>query len=318
MQGLEKVFNQVEQGIANHTTSILHEFVRDLQSLEHFGVSQKQITAELNALNNKLHHDGLLPDMNIVGFEKGDHGSLIVNARQSHDLSAFGKPHTEAHHVPHAEAHRPEAPPERETHLPVDLQPRPGHHGPTLTQWAADSLGWTKSKSNPNEFYMQGNHGELFKYEKQQNDFIQVNDNGQPVDAHGHRVQDSKALHLKPGDTEHQGADTMYAHSRVEPASGKFSNPEQMFATAMESFRGDQYHRASLRNESPALYIACKLEDQKEVDALFGPGKKIRDFNGSLVDNTRAQRQHIKDLEQLYKSAPPACPDRTIYPPDQI
>jgi hypothetical protein len=119
----------------------------------------------------------------------------------------------------------------------------------------------------------------------------------------------------------------MYAHAKVEPVSDKFANPEQMFATAMESFRGDQYHRATLRHESPALYFACKLEDQKEVDAIFGPGKMIRDFNGNFAQNVHAQRQQIRDLEQLYKSAPPASAEQdtpvargrtTISAPDEF
>ncbi|HEY9717773.1 MAG TPA: hypothetical protein V6C69_09910 [Trichormus sp.] len=313
MRNVENFTNDIEQALAKHDSTAMQKFVQDLHAWKPDGThaaTQKQIDKELQFVNNKLHHDGYLPGLNIVGFSvekeakgngKGDGEplKLILNAKGTSNLFSVDS------HGKELDMHR------KEMHTNLDAPQ-------TLTQWA-DKIGWSQSKAHPGEQFMEGNHGELFKYEKQKHDFIQVNDKGQPVDAKGHVVSEAKALHVKPGDSEHMGNDTMVGRAKVKPASDDFNDPKTMLDSAMKQFHGDWVHRAQLRYSNPELYNACKFIDQRQIDEKFGWGKVIRDFDDSLIPDTPKNQLYINKLEKSYADGLMATPDtitRPVTPPD--
>lgn len=185
--------------------------------------------------------------------------------------------------------------------LAHNSQHKTGWDDPETKAAVAAKIGWVKSE-NSNEYYLKDKQGHLFKNAEtstlKQPDYVQCNIKGEPVDANGIVVEASKAKHLRSGDENDRGPDTMFGNALVRPMTHYFPTPTEMFADGMQAFRLDQAHRANLLRESPLMYRACKQEDQKEISAAYGWGRMIRDTNGELVRDTPQEQLKIQTFEK--------------------
>jgi hypothetical protein len=104
---------------------------------------------------------------------------------------------------------------------------------------------------------------------------------GGPTDQAGHTVPADKMQRL--------GEDEMVKQAKVTPPTWYFENPEEEYAEAVRMFRMSSESRQYLHNQSPVLFDLMKVEDQKEINMLYGTNpdgtpKKIRKDSGEIVD----------------------------------
>ena len=104
---------------------------------------------------------------------------------------------------------------------------------------------------------------------------------GGPTDAHGRTGPADKMQKLSE--------DEMVKEAKVTPPTWYFENPEEEYAEAVRMFRMSDESRQYLQKNSPALYDLMKVEDQKELDQLYGTNsdgtaKKTRAQNGEIID----------------------------------
>ncbi len=104
---------------------------------------------------------------------------------------------------------------------------------------------------------------------------------GGPTDKTGHKVPADKMEHLSE--------DEMMKQAKVTPPTWYFENPEEEYAEAVRMFRMSSESRHYLRTESPVLFDLMKVEDQKEINMLYGTNpdgtpRKIRKDSGEIVD----------------------------------
>ncbi|CAN5691433.1 hypothetical protein BH10CYA1_BH10CYA1_04250 [soil metagenome] len=85
MANVEHLSKQIEQGIAKHDPQTIHQVLHEMHSWKAHGSSQKQIDVALQDLSHKLHKDGYLPGISIIGFDK-NHDSLIVSDKSKHSV----------------------------------------------------------------------------------------------------------------------------------------------------------------------------------------------------------------------------------------
>lgn len=185
--------------------------------------------------------------------------------------------------------------------LAHNSQHKMGWDDPETKAAVAAKIGWVKSETS-DEYYIKDKQGHLFKNAEtsslKQPDYVQCNIKGEPVDAKGNVVDASQAKHLRSGDENDRGSDTMFGNALVRPVTHYFPTPTEMFADGMQAFRLDEAHRANLLRESPLMYRACMQEDQKEISAAYGWGRMIRDTNGELVRDTPQERLKIQAFEK--------------------
>lgn len=185
--------------------------------------------------------------------------------------------------------------------LAHNSQRKTGWDDPDSKSVLAAKIGWVKS-TTADEYYFKDKQGHLFKNEENSSikkpDFVQCNEKGQPVDAKGHVVSQDKAKHLRAGDENDSGADTMFGNALVRPVTHYFPTPTEMFADGMQGLRLDEAHRANLQRESPILYNTCKQQDQREINAVYGWGRMVRDTSGELVRDTPQERLKIQAFEK--------------------
>lgn len=86
MADIEKLSKQIEQGHSKHDEKAVHHALSEMHSWKAHGSSQHQIDVALKDLSHKLHKDGVLPHMSIIGFDK-KHDTLIVNDKTTHTVA---------------------------------------------------------------------------------------------------------------------------------------------------------------------------------------------------------------------------------------
>jgi hypothetical protein len=104
---------------------------------------------------------------------------------------------------------------------------------------------------------------------------------GGPTDAQGQTVPAQNMQKLSE--------DEMVKEAKVTPPTWYFENPEEEYAEAVRMFRMSTESRQYLQTHSPALFDLMKVEDQKELDQLYGKNadgtsKKVRASNEEIVD----------------------------------
>lgn len=88
----------------------------------------------------------------------------------------------------------------------------------------------------------------------------------------------------------------------VKPITYYYKNVLEETAEALMLFRGGKLERRRLLEESPKLYDCAKEIDQAEIKKIYGlnenkQAKYIRDFDGSLIENSKQNQKSIKALE---------------------
>ncbi|CAN5528426.1 hypothetical protein BH10CYA1_BH10CYA1_32590 [soil metagenome] len=97
----------------------------------------------------------------------------------------------------------------------------------------------------------------------------------------------------------------------VRPISDYFDNPREMQADSLMAYRAGRDWQKKLYDESPALYKMTKKWDQQELDEYYGldkqgNSKRIRNFDGDIVENTEENRKNTLEhgAGAIYTDAP--------------
>lgn len=162
----------------------------------------------------------------------------------------------------------------------------------------AQKFGWRPIPNEPGEFMIQDRQGLLYRAyipstTLRPHTWYRCDERGKPLDCWG-----------KPTDKEHAlkvSGEAMMAQAKVKPVSDYYPNPFEMFAEGVTHFRLGSRTRRDLMAKSPTFYQVIKDEDQAEIDAHFGKGKKIRMPDGSLADDNKANRAVINNFESNHK-----------------
>src|SRR3982751_3009332 len=85
MANIEHLSKQIEEGISKHDSNAIGQVLHEMHSWKAHGSTQKQIDVALQDLSHKLHKDGYLPGISIIGFDK-NHDNLIVADKSKHSV----------------------------------------------------------------------------------------------------------------------------------------------------------------------------------------------------------------------------------------
>jgi YD repeat-containing protein len=135
--------------------------------------------------------------------------------------------------------------------------------------------------------------------------WTRVDDQGRPLDKDGNPVSgfdDPKAQTQSTGD--------MQNNADVKPTTAYFPNPGENGAEAQILFRSGEAQRTELYLHDPKAYEAAKAFDQLELDTdprygrnADGSSKFIRLPDGTIAENTEANRQAVIDYEATLPAA---------------
>lgn len=187
-------------------------------------------------------------------------------------------------------------------------QAKMGWYTPADKEKLAKEIGWlpfVDPKTKEQDWLLQGKNGELFRlgrdHCKDSKVWVKVNKNGEPLDDKGQPAGTFKAA-------KHFTRNEVTNAALVKPVTYYFVNPTEMFAEGLMLLRLDQKRREELLRESPRLYRAAKVQDQREIDRHFGTeadgtSKFMRDQNGYIVQNNAANRKKIQDVEDKVEAA---------------
>ncbi len=82
---IEHLSKQIEQGVSKHDSKVIGQVLHEMHSWKAHGSGQKQIDVALQDLSHKLHKDGYLPGLSIIGFDK-NHDKLIITDKSRHSV----------------------------------------------------------------------------------------------------------------------------------------------------------------------------------------------------------------------------------------
>lgn len=94
----------------------------------------------------------------------------------------------------------------------------------------------------------------------------------------------------------------MREQAAVTPNSDYFVSPEEYGAETLKDYRLNSARRSQLLQEYPGAYEAARKLDQRELDRYYGEGTKVRMPDGTVADNTAANRAAIASWEGCYYS----------------
>jgi hypothetical protein len=126
--------------------------------------------------------------------------------------------------------------------------------------------------------------------------WYRVNNDGEPIDTVGNVVNTiAKAEHITGADLRKQ--------LPITPPTYYFTNPKEMMSEALTAFRFSADSRATLLQESPAIYGVVRSYDQQELDRLYGvdeqgQSKYVRSPDGFAVPRGSAVEESIIALER--------------------
>lgn len=176
-----------------------------------------------------------------------------------------------------------------------------GHHAQWRWGWVhyvdrpdlVTKAGWVPCKADPEKNLLQGKDGKLYKPRIKDDNttdgWITCNESGEPLDGSGNVVSADQATQVSNED--------MSALARVTPPTSYFTNPGEMWADGIRSFRLDRYARLAFMSRSPQFYQVVKEQDQNEIDATYGSGKYIRGIDGLLVADNVSNRASVSIFE---------------------
>jgi len=159
-----------------------------------------------------------------------------------------------------------------------------------------ESLGW---KLMPDHRYaIAGKDGHYYEpVEKYgyQDRFLRKDAQGYPVDAQDKPTADeSKMVYVD--------FKTMASAAKIPPMIDYVPHPEEEVADALANFRLGSTSRGIMVHYFKPLYDQTKAIDQADLDRLYPPkngvSQKLRSPDGTVVDNTAANRASIAKFEK--------------------
>lgn len=149
-----------------------------------------------------------------------------------------------------------------------------------FTRVQAPITGWLlRSEEGPNYLYKQAGEDLWVRCDKS---FRYLDDSGKPASLEKARKFSSEKVR---------------EFALIKPVSPDFPTPPEVFADALAMFKADRDARGELLLESPRLYNIVREHDQKELDATYGKGVKIRSVDGLVCDPTEKVLKEIRELE---------------------
>lgn len=145
-------------------------------------------------------------------------------------------------------------------------------------------------QSQASGWLLRTNEGPNYFYKQSGDSWIRCDMNLHPLDDAGKPASMEKARKFS--------SERIIEYAMVKPVSPEFPTPPEVFADGLAMFRAHKDARAELLDVSPRLYNIVKTHDQKELDAAFGKGKKVRSVDGKVVDPTPQVMTEIRRLEE--------------------
>lgn len=178
------------------------------------------------------------------------------------------------------------------------------HHGQSVTDDGDDhasddyysSLGYTRLDDDDETWAAQTKDNQLYTWDRDSGMFYRRNQEGDYLDERGRAVDDMEDAQQLTGDQMGERAVTPHVHG------GYPSNPREMDAEAHAYLRHSAEYREQLYDTSRDMYFAVKERDQDQINTAYGVNedgtpKWIREPNGTLVENTRANQQTVAEFE---------------------
>jgi hypothetical protein len=168
--------------------------------------------------------------------------------------------------------------------------------GSSAQQDYYNELGWTKTEND--DWALRTKDGKLYHQDEPGGEWTRVNKEGNEVDANGNEFH----WYTNNVKRDHISNDEMKERAEVTPETWYFPTPKEMHADAMRDFRAGGQQRTEMQLTNPQLYGIAKQADQQEITAAYGTNSsgeplKIRAYDGSIVDNTAANRAEIASEE---------------------
>jgi hypothetical protein len=128
-----------------------------------------------------------------------------------------------------------------------------------------------------------------------QNRFEHKDANGRPIDKSGKLVLDNSQAEIVD-------FRTLLSRAKIAPLNDYVSHPKEAEAEGLSVFRADKADRALLLKQRKPLYDQLKQIDQQDIDQIYPPvhgqSAKIRSADGTIVDNTPANRAAVQKFEE--------------------